>query len=169
MLIDHGHRHGLEVFLSMPVNDIHDGQLPEGDPLLSPMKRAHPDWLLGKVDNPYAEGRYSGLSQFGYNFGIDEVREYRLAIAEVAIKNYDLDGFDWDFCRFPRFFKKGTSRDNAHLMTDLMRSIRSVMTPSAEVRLNRDRPKSPVNALPIQMRYCRTSGLSNPIARPMAA
>ena len=56
-----------------------------------------------------------------------EVREYRLAIAEEAIKNYDLDGFDWDFCRFPRFFKKGTARDNAHLMTDLMRSIRSVL------------------------------------------
>ena len=128
VVIDHGHRHGLDVFLSMRVNDIHDGQLPEGDPLISPMKRAHPDWLLGKVDNPHAEGgRYSGLSQFGYNFGLDEVREYRLALAEEAIKNYDLDGFDWDFCRFPRFFEKGTAQENAHLMTDLMRSIKSLL------------------------------------------
>ena len=127
VLIDHGHRHGIEVFLSMRVNDIHDGRLPEGDPLLSPMKLSHPDWLLGLTDNPYAGERFSGLSRFGYDFGIDEVRQYRLALAEEAIKNYDLDGFDWDFCRFPRFFKKGTARDNAHLMTDLMRSIRSVL------------------------------------------
>ena len=79
VLIDHGHRHGIEVFLSMRVNDIHDGRLPEGDPLLSPMKLSHPDWLLGLTDNPYAGERFSGLSRFGYDFGIDEVRQYRLA------------------------------------------------------------------------------------------
>ena len=67
MLIDHGHRHGLDVFLSMRVNDIHDGRLPEGDPLISPMKLSHPDWLLGLTDNPYAGERFSGLSRFGYD------------------------------------------------------------------------------------------------------
>ena len=127
VLIDHGHRHGLEVFLSMRVNDIHDGRLPEGDPLISPMKLSHPDWLLGLTDNPYGGERFGGLSRYGYDFGIDEVRQYRLAIAEEAINNYNLDGFDWDFCRSPRFFKKGTAQDNAHLITDLMRSIRSLL------------------------------------------
>ena len=82
VLIDHGHRHGIEVFLSMRVNDIHDGRLPEGDPLLSPIKLSHPDWLLGLTDNPYAgEQRTVALR---LRLRLDEVRQYRLAIAEEA-------------------------------------------------------------------------------------
>ena len=126
VLIDHGHRHGLDVFLSMRVNDVHDGNLPDGHPHLSPMKRAHPDWLLGLADNPHGSIR-PGWSRFAYDFGLEEVREYRLSIAREAIQNYDLDGFDWDFCRFPRFFRPGTAKDNAPLMTDLLRAIRALL------------------------------------------
>ena len=127
VVIDHGHRNNLSVFLSMRVNDMHDGRLPDGDPLLSPMKRSHPEWLLGRSENPFTGTRMHGYSRFGYDFGIEEVRQYRLAIATEAIENYDLDGFDWDFCRFPRFFKQGMAAKNAPLMTELMRSIRAAL------------------------------------------
>jgi hypothetical protein len=127
VVIDHGHRHGLDVFLSMRVNDIHDGWLEDGDPLISPMKRNHPDWLLGVADNPEESSRFRGLSRFAYDFGVKEVRDYRLALAREAIENYDVDGFDWDFCRFPRFFRPGTARENAPLMTEMMRSIRRAL------------------------------------------
>jgi hypothetical protein len=79
---------------------------------------------LGRADNPDEIARFRGLSRFAYDFGKKEVRDYKLALATEAIENYDTDGFDWDFCRFPRLFKPGASRDSAPLMTELLRSIR---------------------------------------------
>ena len=117
VVIDHGHRAGLEVFLSMRVNDIHDANLEAGldDPLVSPMKRSHPDWLLGG----------EGPSRIGYNFALPEVRDYKLALAREAIHNYDLDGLDWDFCRFPVLFPPGQESDGANALTELVRQLRA--------------------------------------------
>ena len=126
VVIDHGHRAGLKVFLSMRVNDIHDGQLKGDAPeQLSPTKKEHRDWLLGAVEDATTPHRYRGLSRFAYNFAIPEVRDYKLALANESIANYDLDGLDWDFCRFPRFFPAGQAEQSADLMTDLMRKIRA--------------------------------------------
>ncbi len=126
VVIDHGHRAGLKVFLSMRVNDIHDGQLKEDAPaLLSPMKKEHKEWLLGAVEDATTPHRYRGLSRFAYNFALADVRDYKLALVNETIANYDLDGLDWDFCRFPRFFPAGQAEQSAELMTDLMRKIRA--------------------------------------------
>ena len=126
VVIDHGHRAGLKVFLSMRVNDIHDGQLKGDAPeQLSPTKKEHREWLLGAVEDATTPHRYRGLSRFAYNFAIPDVRDYKLALANESIANYDLDGLDWDFCRFPRFFPAGQAEQSADLMTDLMRKIRA--------------------------------------------
>ena len=126
VVIDHGHRAGLKVFLSMRVNDIHDGQLKGDAPeQLSPTKKEHREWLLGAVEDATTPHRYRGLSRFAYNFAIPDVRDYKLALANESIANYDLDGLDWDFCRFPRFFPAGQAEQSAGLMTDLMRKIRA--------------------------------------------
>ena len=126
VVIDHGHRAGLKVFLSMRVNDIHDGQLVGDAPaLLSPAKKEHKEWLLGAVEDATTPHRYRGLSRFAYNFALPDVRDYKLAMANETIANYDLDGLDWDFCRFPRFFPEGQAEASADLLTDLMRKIRA--------------------------------------------
>ena len=122
VVIDYGHRAGLEVFLSMRVNDTHDSGLPGGinDPLMSPMKRKNPHWLL----------RGSGRSRTSYNYALPEVRAYRLALAEEAIANYDLDGLDWDFCRVTPFFpgKPGPETEKyAPLLTELMRKLKAAV------------------------------------------
>ena len=119
VVIDYGHRAGLEVFLSMRVNDIHDVRLEGGldNPMMSPMKRAHPDWLLGG----------DGPARMAYNFAIPEVRDYRLALATEAIHGYDLDGLDWDFCREPCFFPEGEEKEGSRLLTDLMGKIRAAL------------------------------------------
>ena len=119
VVIDHGHRAGLEVFLSMRVNDVHDFRLEGGldDPQMSPMKRAHPDWLLGGSDR----GRTA------YNFAVPQVRDYKLALAQEAIENYDLDGLDWDFCRHPKLFPEGEESEGSLLLTDLMRRLRAAL------------------------------------------
>ena len=64
------------------------------------------------------------MSRFAYNFALEEVRAYKLAIAREAIANYDIDGLDWDFCRFPRFFPAGEERASADKMTELVRGLR---------------------------------------------
>ena len=103
VVIEHGHRAGLDVFLSMRVNDVHDLRLQDGldDPLMSPMKRTHPDWLLGSDAPKRAQDRAFGADEdrvrTAYNFAVPEVRDYKLALAREAIANYDLDGLDWDF------------------------------------------------------------------------
>ena len=133
VVIEHGHRAGLEVFLSMRVNDVHDLRLAGGldDPLMSPMKRTHPDWLLGQdaperaVDRPYAGVQQRAKT--AYDFAVPEVRDYKLALAREAIANYDLDGLDWDFCRYPRLFRDGEEQAGAVLLTDLMRELKAAL------------------------------------------
>jgi len=127
VVIKHGHEAGIDVFISMRVNDMHDGRLGSLDhPDMSPMKRKHPEWLLGRLKTT-AVGRFEGYSQFAYNFAIPEVREYKYAIATEAIAAYDLDGLEWDFLRFPRFFPAGQARQHTGEMTELLRRIRKAM------------------------------------------
>ena len=133
VVIEHGHRAGLEVFLSMRVNDAHDARLEGGldDPLMSPMKRAHRDWILGRVgdrraEDPRLDGR-EARARTSYNFAVPEVRDYKLALAGEAIANYDLDGLDWDFCRYPTLFPEGQEHAGSPLLTDLMREVRAAV------------------------------------------
>jgi len=126
VVVERGHEAGIQVLLSMRVNDIHDGFSTSEDPeILSSTKKSHPEWLLGPVKNAASSGRLRKFSRFAYDFGIDDVRAYKLSIATEAIEKYDLDGLDWDFCRFPRFFQEGRARQNADLITDMLRVLRA--------------------------------------------
>ena len=129
VVIESGHRAGLSVFLSMRVNDMHDGRLGSDldHPFLSPMKRKHKDWLLGLSRTPWEGSPHYGFSRFAYNFAIPEVRDYKISMAREAINNYDLDGLDWDFVRAPRLFPKDTGPENAHLITEMLRVLRGCL------------------------------------------
>ncbi len=124
VLVEHGHRAGLQVFLSMRVNDVHDRNLPGGldDPLMSPMKRGNRDWILGG----------DGLRQTACDFAVPAVRDYKLALAEEAIDRYDLDGLDWDFCRVPVFFQPGQVGRGTALMTDLVGRLKAALARKSE-------------------------------------
>ena len=128
VVIEHGHDAGLEVFLSLRVNDVHDGLLRGTDEaLLSPVKRSHAAWLLGPTASSTPDSDLHRLSRYAYNFALPEVRDYKLALFREAVGNYDLDGLDLDFCRFPRLFPAGAAIENAHLITDLLRSTRRIV------------------------------------------
>lgn len=124
VLIEHGHRAGLQVFLSMRVNDVHDRNLPGGldDALMSPVKRGNRDWILGG----------DGLRRTAYDFAAPAVRDYKLALAEEAIDRYDLDGLDWDFCRVPVFFQPGEVGRGTALMTDLVGRLKAALARKSE-------------------------------------
>ena len=124
VVVEQGHRAGLEVFLCMRVNDVHDSRLEGGteDPLISPTKRDHPDWLLGE----------EGSRKTAYNFALPQVREHKLALATEAIENYDLDGLDWDFCRHPYLFPQGQEKEGASLLTQLLSQIKQALEQKSE-------------------------------------
>ena len=119
VVIEHGHKAGLDVFLSLRFNDGHDSRLEGGidDPNMAPLRHQHPEWLLDG-------GNYA---KFGYNFAIPEVRAYQTALIQEAIANYDLDGFDLDFDRQPELFKKGEAVKNAALITEILRATRTAL------------------------------------------
>ena len=119
VVIDQGHKAGLDVFVSLRFNDGHDSRLKDGlkDANMVPTRRDHPDWLLGG----------EGFAKFGYNFAVPEVRAYTLALVKEAIANYELDGFDLDFDRQPTVFKNGEAEKNAALITDMLRETRQAL------------------------------------------
>jgi len=134
VVIEEGRKAGLKVFLSMRINDVHDGKL-DGDAHISPTKKQHPNWLLGAVSDTLGENEIistsdymtldmAGLSRFAYDFSNSDVRDYKIALAEETIANYDLDGLDWDFCRFPRLFPAGKAEKNTDVLTDMLRKVR---------------------------------------------
>jgi hypothetical protein len=120
VVVDEGHKAGLAVYLSFRINDMHDSNLSGGlnDPYLSPLKRQHPDWLIG-------EDGYG--NRFAWNFAVPEVRRYKLDLMEEAINQYDLDGLNIDFCRWPKLFKAGAEQSGMPLLTEMVRSLRQTL------------------------------------------
>ncbi|MFZ2278480.1 MAG: family 10 glycosylhydrolase [Prosthecobacter sp.] len=125
VVIEHGHKAGLDVFVSFRINDGHDSRLKDGskDTNLVPMRRDHPEWLI----------HGDGFAKFEYNFAVPEVRAYTLALITEAIENYDLDGFDLDFCRQPKLFKNGEGEKNIALITDMVRAVRASLDARGKV------------------------------------
>ncbi len=150
-----GHKHGIEVFWSMRMNDTHDSARPE---LLCKWKRDHPEYLVGKQDQKprYGCGRWSSV-----DYGRAEVRDkvYRI-LADVCTR-YDVDGIEMDFFRHPVVFKPqvtGQPVTQAHcdLMTGLVRRVREM---TERVGAKRGRPLLIAIRIPDSMGYCKALGL----------
>ena len=135
IMVEGIHRHGLEVFGSLRMNDTHDAfGMPEGK-LVYPPKVAHPEWLLGEQSqkgSPFTTleaARWSGL-----NFTLPEVREDRLWWVRHTAESYDLDGIDLNFFRMPWYFKPGEEEAGAPLMNDLVQGAHRIVRRVAESR-----------------------------------
>ena len=155
VLIEAGKDMGLEVFISTRFNDNHDGLTDVKQPYSS-KKRDNPDWLLGPTSNPSKIERLKSFTRFAYNFALPEVREYKMELVYESIEKYDLDGWDWDFCRTVRFFPEGTEEKNIDLITEMMRLVRSKLDEKGK-RINRKLALS-VRVPPI-IDMCRNLGL----------
>lgn len=126
VVIEHGHKAGLDVFLSLRFNDGHDSHLEGGldDPNMAPQRHQHPEWLLGEGSGDSGKGDYT---RYSYNFAIPEVRAYQNALIKETIANYEADGFDLDFNRQPVLFKKGEAEKNAGHITEILRATRAAL------------------------------------------
>ena len=135
--VEFAHAHGLESFASLRMNDTHDGWAGWDSPLLSPLKRDHPEWLLGTPDSPPAFGRWSAV-----NFALAPVRTLAFALIEELCTGYDIDGIELDFLRHETYFPSTAAGETCTdeeraLMTGLLCRVRAM---ADEVARRRGRP-----------------------------
>jgi len=155
VIVEQGHRHGLDVFIGLRMNDAHDGRIAERDnrhltypeitmarPVfkdgriieknirgyVSRMKIEHPELLIG------VHPELTRLTTLCFDFKHQRVRDSKLALIEEAIQKYDADGVDLDFLRHPLYFQPGEERANLHLMTDLISKIRKALDEAGKDR-----------------------------------
>lgn len=160
VMVDFGRKHNIEVFWSMRMNDVHDANTDyEWGPVLfrtNRFKTGHPEFLFGTADHPPAIGPWSGV-----DYGRPEVRDYAFRLAEEVCQNYEIDGIELDFNRFPVLFKSNTEgrpatdADRA-AMTSLLRRVRAAADAAAR---KRGRPILIAVRLPDSVDYCRALGL----------
>ena len=148
VVIEHGRRHGLKVFLGFRMNDCHDGRVVERDcpaffgtdlPMRLPVfsggrfvkenargyicrqKLDHPELLIGERDE------LTRVCSIAFDYAHQRVRDFRLRLIEEACEKYDLDGVELDFLRHPLYFRPGREAAHMGLMTEFMGHVRAVL------------------------------------------
>jgi len=150
-----GHKHKMEVFWSMRMNDTHDSADPA---MLSQWKRQHPDCLMGKKGQKFRAGggRWSAL-----DYAKPEVREKVFRILRDVATRYDVDGLEMDFMRSPVYFKpqmlgKPVTQAERDMMTELLRRVREMADQTAA---QRGRPMLVAVRVPDSVEYSAALGL----------
>lgn len=81
----------------------------------------HPEWRL--------ETRSNSWRDRGQNWVVPEVREYKLSQLRELAENYDLDGLELDFMRYPRLFRtfETTSQERHKIVLDFIGDVRKML------------------------------------------
>ena len=152
-MVDRGHELGMQVYVSMRMNDNHFyvdkaediARLGKGTQL----RRDHPEWLLDVDD--VAEWRPIG----SWNMAIPEVREHRLSYIREACLQADWDGVELDWQRHPFHVPQNYGYRLRYVLTDLQRAIRQVADEIAE---ERGRPFYVASRVATTLESCRNIG-----------
>lgn len=154
-IVDFGHKHDIEVFWSMRMNDTHDTHDPG---LFCKWKKAHPECLMAKKGQKLVAGgyRWSAL-----NYEMPLVRKKSLEILRDVATRYDVEGLELDFCRHPVYFKpqmhgKPVTQLHCDIMTDFIKSVRKM---ADEVAAERGRPILIAVRVPDSVGYSKELGL----------
>ncbi len=136
LVVDACHAHGMEVWGSLRMNDIHDSifakNLGEAN---DPLKAQHPEYLIAPGEKrSLPEELTERWHWTAFNFARPEVRSYRLAFIERNASRHDFDGYELDFTRFAWDFPLGEERRHAGTMTQLVRDARRTLRKIGERR-----------------------------------
>ncbi len=151
LIVEECHKRGLDVFVSLRMNDCHDGQHPEGllpNPELPTFKRQNPDWLVEGAD------WWSAL-----DYSKPRVRALKLRVIEEFFDRWDFDGIELDWLRHTLYFPRGTERENGRYLTDLLRSVRRSLNDRAR---RRGRPIEIAVRIPETLDWCLEGGFEVP-------
>ena len=116
-MIDRARHHKIQAWISLRMNDGHQGHLPD-HPSHSAIWKSHPEWRLA----------------YGLDYEQSEVREHHMKLVREVCDRYDIDGLELDFLRFWLYFRKGREHEGTKLMLDFMQQARAA-TQKAERRL----------------------------------
>jgi len=91
---------------------------------LCPILTEHPQWRIGDSLN---------WKERGLNWAIPEVRRFKLAYIQELCEQYDLDGFELDFMRYPSFFRVGETsvEERRRIMADFVSDVRQILDRTA--------------------------------------
>ncbi len=147
LILNHAKSRRMETFVSFRLNEVHDVESEESL-IFDRFWRAHPEWHIGKAGDPMAQV-YTDIMgprthpivnswlPAGLDFAVPEVREFRMAQLREICEQYDIDGLELDFQRFPMYFKPGEEERGIRIMSGWMREVRSMVE---EVGKKRRRP-----------------------------
>ena len=119
LVVREGHKHGLEVFASVRMNDGHFMSATAGIEWCQ-LNRDHPEFNL---DGPRTL----------FDFGHPEIRDWRFGHIQELAQKWDVDGIELDFIRFPVYFKEPAA-EKAPLMTELIGRMRSALDEAGQRR-----------------------------------
>ena len=155
---------GLEIFVSVRINDQHDACSKPGalSALYPKFKQEHPECLMGSIDRGKNGHLFnSGCSWSCVDFTHRLVRErMKVFVGELA-ENYDIDGIEYDFNRHLILFKSVAcggvaSCEELDMMTHLLRELKDI-TESAARR--KRRPIVISVRTPDSVDYCKAAGI----------
>ena len=157
MAVSYCRRKGLEIFVSIRMNDTHDhlGLVPPGSHF-SRFKRRHPECLIGSMTNPPPYCSWTAV-----DYAQPAVREHVRRFVREFLENYDVDGIEYDFFQHLQLLKtvaEGSDATPAELamMTELMRQLREI---AEEAGRKRGRPFLVAVRVPDSPGFCRTVGI----------
>lgn len=151
VIVGECHKRGLDAFVSLRMNDIHDGQHPRDtwpNPELATFKRQNPDWLVEDLD------WWSAL-----NYAVPQVRELKLKVIEEFFERWDFEGIELDWLRHTLYFTRGTERENGPHLTDFIRTVRRRLNRRAQ---RRGRPIEIAVRVPERVEWCLEAGFEVP-------
>lgn len=156
IMVEFCHKHNIEIFWSMRINDEHDSWIPGA---VSQFKKDHPEYLFGTNENRPPHGPWSGV-----DYALPEVRDHAFRIIQDVCERYDIDGIELDFFRQLLCFKKhvwGEALGQAErdIMTEYLRRVRTM---TDEVGQKRGRPLLIAVRVPDSAGYAKALGLDVP-------
>jgi hypothetical protein len=161
LTVDFCHRHGIEAFFSLRMNDIHDSfaawELPK-------WKRTNPQFLLGREEQFSKYPHDPRKFWTALNWEHPEVRDIVFGILEDVCERYNVDGLELDWFRSPLAFPptlrmQPVEADHLAIMTSFMRRTRTM---TDRIGARRGRPILIAARLPASVERCVAVGFDLP-------
>ena len=147
LVVEECRKRGLSCFVSLRMNDCHDGQHPRGtlpSPELPTFKRLNADWLIDDLD------WWTAL-----DYRRPQVRALKLRVIEEFFDRWDFDGIELDWLRHTMNFPRGTERENGKYLTEFLQAVHRSL---GERGRKRGRPIELAVRIPERVEWCREGG-----------
>ena len=133
LVCDFAHKHDMEAFASVRMNDVHDSFMDAN--AMTVWKRTHPEFMVDTRGTLPEFELYATAQDFSHK----AVRQRKLEIIEEICQHYDVDGFELDYIRHPVLFSRRMrgepcTADEISIITSMMEDIRSLTDGAAERR-----------------------------------